>query len=99
LDIWKLRVKRKEAGKGRCIEDDNVVHISLKRNETERWRERFSKNKWLQIMEKIAHKEVNSYNKTVQLKKQEHFSTKYRENQVIKIVQGLDEMREDRLQT
>lgn len=50
-------------------------------------------------MEKIAHKEVNSYNKTVQLKKQEHFSTKYRENQVIKIVQGLDEMREDRLQT
>jgi cephalosporin-C deacetylase-like acetyl esterase len=35
------------------------------------------KNKWLQIKEKIAHKELNSYNtrKTVQLKKQEHFPT------------------------
>jgi hypothetical protein len=50
-------------------EDENIVHILLKPNETERRREQFSKNKWLQIKEETAQKEIISYNKITQFKK------------------------------
>jgi hypothetical protein len=62
LDIRKLiRVNWKDAEKGRCSEDENVVHTSLKPKETERRRE-LKKSKWLQIKEEIAQNEIISYN-------------------------------------
>jgi len=78
LDILRLiRVNWRDAEKGRCNEDENVVRISLKPNEAERRREQLSKNKWLQMKKEIAPKEIISYNKILQFKKNyENFSAK-----------------------
>jgi hypothetical protein len=50
------------------IEEENVVHISLKYNEMQRWIEQFV-DKWLHINEEIANKKIISCNKIVELKK------------------------------
>jgi len=52
LGIWEIKCKRKGVGKGRCLlykEEENVVHILLKCNEIQRWREEFLDNKLLYI--------------------------------------------------
>jgi hypothetical protein len=57
LGLWKLRGERRNAEKGRCPlcnEDENVVNILLKRNETQRWRGQFLDNKPLNTNEEIA---------------------------------------------
>jgi len=48
LGIWKVKCKRRSVGKGRCLlykEEENVVHILLRSNEIQRWREVFLDNK------------------------------------------------------
>jgi hypothetical protein len=57
LGIWKPRGKRRGAEKGTCPlwnEEEKVVPILLKCNETPRWREQFIHNKWQYINKEVA---------------------------------------------
>lgn len=59
LGIWKLRDKRRDVEKGRwplSDEEENVVHMLITCNETQRWQEQFLDNKGLHINEEIAYK-------------------------------------------
>jgi hypothetical protein len=57
------------------------------------------KKEWLQIKEEIVQKEIISYNKIMQLKKTFlHSRRQVRKSSEKKTVQGLDEMREAKLQ-
>lgn len=58
VQVGNTDTKRKGAEKGRCPlcnKEENVVHIFLKCNEVQRWREKLLDNKWLYINEYIAH--------------------------------------------
>jgi hypothetical protein len=69
LGIWKIRGKKRGAAKGRYTlsnEDENVVHILLKYNETQRWREQCLDDKWLHINEEIASKKIISCSKVIE---------------------------------
>jgi hypothetical protein len=57
LGIWKSRATRRGAEKGRCSvrnEEENVVHVFLKRNEMQQWREQFPHTTWPYINEETT---------------------------------------------
>lgn len=71
LGFWKLRGKRIDVEKGRwplSDEEQDVVHMLIKCNATQRWQEQFLDNKGLHINEEIAYKKIISFNKITKLK-------------------------------
>jgi hypothetical protein len=101
LGIWKSRGIRGRAEKGRCSiwnKEENVVRLFLKSNEMQPWREQFLHTKWPYINEETTYKKINECNKITELK---NFSTILCkatckcENKVTKMVQDIEEMRQE----
>jgi hypothetical protein len=64
------RGKTRDAEKERCYvcnKYENVVHILLTCNETQKWREYLPDNKLLHIDEETAYKKMISCNKLIEL--------------------------------
>jgi hypothetical protein len=62
---------RKGFEKGRCplcSEDEDAIHILLKRSETRKWREKFLSRKWLKLNEWIAYKKIINCTNIIELK-------------------------------
>jgi hypothetical protein len=69
--IWKLRGMRKGFEKGRCplcSEDEDAIHILLKRLETRNWRDQFLSRKWLKLNEGLAYKKIINCTNIIELK-------------------------------
>jgi hypothetical protein len=78
-----------------------VVHALLQCNELQQWREQFLHNKWPYINEETAYKKITGYNKITELKSLSIFLGKATckcENKVTKMVQDIEEMREEQSQ-
>jgi len=57
VGIWKMRTARSENGMGMCLlrgEKENGTHLLWKCTNTQRWREKLLKCKWLNVKEVIA---------------------------------------------
>jgi hypothetical protein len=79
-----------------CNDEENVLHLLQKRNETQRWREQFLDNRWLQINEVIAYVKIIC-NKITELRTLGQFVHKVKgkgRNYVTKTVQVLGKMKE-----
>jgi len=75
-----------------------VVHVFLKCNEMQQWREQFLHTKWSDINEETTYKKINYCNKITELKNFSTFlgkATCKHENKVTKMVQDIEEMREE----